>query len=46
MAITGLLGVACASPAPANSDPKIPYTAGPYSIAADGSSGTEEGFHV
>jgi hypothetical protein len=40
MAVIGciaLLGVACASPALASSDHKIPYQAGPYSMAADGS---------
>lgn len=36
VACTGLLGVACASPALASSDHKIPYQAGPYSMAADG----------
>jgi hypothetical protein len=38
IAMIGLLGVACASPALASSDHKIPYDAGPYSMAADGSS--------
>jgi hypothetical protein len=40
MAVIGCvawLGVACASPALASSDHKIPYQAGPYSMAADGS---------